>query len=181
MSSGRRWTLVACLLCAPGSARATDLFGGYSVLRLEGQNAHGAALALSFQLGHKLRIAAEATGQSGLVQGEHLREWALLAGPVLAPWRQSWVAPFVHAKAGLVRSRRQLEVFGVTLGAAGVCNGGCPSETVLAAELGGGLDFRLTSRLALRLPQVDYRLTRLDTVDPRRLRFSAGVALRWGR
>lgn len=173
--------LLALLLATPGAAQAADLYGGYSLLRLDGHSAQGAALALSIPLRGGLRLGAEATRQTGLVQSEDLREWALLAGPVFAPRRASRLQPFLHAKAGLVRSRRQVEVFGVTIGATGVCSSGCPSETGFAAELGGGLDIRLTERLGLRLPQVDYRLVRLDSDDARRLRFSAGLLLRFGR
>lgn len=172
--------LLALLLASAGAARAADLYGGYSLLRVDGDNAQGAELALSVPLGSTLRLAAEASRQTGLVQGEDLSEWALLAGPLFSPRRGSRLAPFLHAKAGLVRSRRQVEVFGVTIGSAGVCASGCPSETGFAAELGGGLDIRLSQRLGLRLPQVDYRLVRLDGDDARRLRFSAGLLLRFG-
>jgi len=100
---------------------------------------------------------------------------------VFAPRRDSRLQPFLHAKAGLVRSRRQVEVLGIAIGAEGVCDSACPSETAFAAELGGGLDIRLTERLALRLPQVDYRLSGLESDDASRLRFSAGLVWRWGR
>jgi hypothetical protein len=179
--SAARRILLALLLASSGAAQAADLYGGYSVLRLDGHNAQGAALALSVPLGGALRLGAEASRQTGLVQAEDLGEWALLAGPVFAPRRGSRLAPFLHAKAGLVRSRRQVEVFGVTIGATGVCDGACPSETGFAAELGGGLDIRLGQRLGLRLPQVDYRFVRLASDDARRLRFSAGLLLRLGR
>lgn len=176
----RSAALVLALACA-APAHAAEVFGGYSALRLEGDNTNGASLAVTLPLAGPLRLAGEASGQFGLVQGEDLREWAFFAGPVLAPWREGRVSPFVHAKAGIVRSQRQLEVFGVAIGAAGVCAGDCPSQTGFAAELGGGLDLRLTERFAVRLPQVDLRLTGLEDDDATRLRISAGVVYRWGR
>ena len=157
-----------------------DLFGGYSALRLGGDNVNGASLSASVRLRGAFWLDAEATRQSGLTQGQDLEEWALLAGPAFVPWRERRLSPFLHAKAGAVRSRRQIEVFGVAIGDAGVCDGGCPSQTSFAAELGGGLDLRITRQLALRLPQLDYRLTGLSGDDSHRLRFSAGVVYRWG-
>ncbi len=176
-----RRAAIALTLLLPSFAQAADIFGGYSALRLEGDTTNGASAGLTWRLSGPFRLSAEASGQLGLVQGEDLREWSLLAGPVFAPRRDSRLQPFVHARAGLVRSRRQLEVFGVAIGAEGVCDGGCPSETAFAAELGGGLDIGLTERLALRLPQVDYRLTGLESDDASRLRFSAGIVWRWRR
>lgn len=173
--------LVLPLLFWPGAAFGMDVFGGYSALRLSGDNVNGASLALSFPVRGAFWLDAEATGQSGLAGGENLSEWTLLAGPSFTPWRERRLSPFVHARAGAVRSRSQIEVFGVAIGDDGVCDGGCPSQTSFAAELGGGLDLRLTRRLSLRLPQVDYRLTGLAGDDSSRLRFSAGVVYRWGQ
>jgi hypothetical protein len=43
-------------------------------------------------------------------------------------------------------------VFGVAIGRDGVCGGGCPWQTALVAEAGGGLDLQMTDRLLYRLP-----------------------------
>lgn len=180
MRAGHRAAAALLLLLWPGAASAMDVFGGYSALRLSGDYVNGASMAVSFPLRGAFRLDAEATGQFGLAGGEDLSEWTLLAGPSFTPWRDNRLSPFVHARAGAVRSRSQIEVFGIAIGDDGVCGGGCPSETSFAAELGGGLDFGLTRRLALRLPQVDYRLTGLAGDDASRLRFSAGLVYRWG-
>jgi hypothetical protein len=108
-----------------------------------------------------LAVVAEASGQLGLVRGEDLQEWALLGGPSFSPWRGHRLIPFVHVKAGLVRSRRQVDILGVAIGPGGVCDGACPSEFGFAAEAGGGVDFRLSDRFSLRI-QGDYRLVRLE-------------------
>ncbi len=172
---------LALALLFPATASGAEVFGGYSAMRLEGDNVSGASLAATWPLAGSLRLAGEASAQRGLVQGQDLDEWALLVGPVFSPWRAGRLSPFVHAKAGAVRSRRQVEVFGVAIGPDGLCDGGCPSQTGFAAELGGGLDIRLGDRLGVRLPQVDYRLTRLDGDDADRLRVSAGLVYRFGR
>lgn len=173
--------LVWSVSSVPGLAFGADLFGGYSTLRLDGDNTNGGTLAVAWALSGELRLSTELSAQLGRVQGEELREWALLAGPVFVPWGVGRMSPFVHAKAGLVRSRRQVQVFGVAMGVDGVCEGGCPAQTGLAAELGGGLDIRVKDNLALRFPQIDYRLTRLEGDNMDGLRICAGVVYRWGR
>lgn len=175
-----RAALVGLLASWPVVSFGADLSGGYSALHLAGDNVNGASLAASIPLRGAFRLDAEGTWQAGLAQGEDLEEWALLAGPRFTPWRRRRLSPFLHAKAGVVRSRSQIEIFGVAIGDDGVCEGGCPSQTSFAAELGGGLDLRLTRQLALRLPQLDYRFTGLAGDDAHRLRFSAGVVYHWG-
>lgn len=174
--------ILGALLClGAGGARAAELAGSYSALRIDGETVNGAALQVAIPVSASFRIAGELSGEFGAVNGEDLTEWAILAGPAWSPWRSSRLQPFLEAQAGLVRSRRQLEVFGVALGADGVCDGGCASSTTWAAELGGGLDVTLGHRLALRAVRADYRLTGLDEPTSHRLRFSAGLVWRWGR
>jgi len=173
--------LVSALTLGPApSSSAADVFGGYSSLRLHGDDVPGGSLGVSWPLRPSLALVTEVSGQFGLVRGEDLQEWSLLAGPSLSPWRGHRLSPFVHAKAGLVRSRRQVDVFGVAIGPEGVCEGSCPAQTGLAAEAGGGLDLRLSPRFVLRLVQADYRLVRLESDSAGRLRLSAGLVLRFG-
>jgi hypothetical protein len=173
--------VAGALLLLAGSGESASLFGGFSSLRLSGANVPGWELALRRPLAGSLLLTVEATGQYGLVQGEDLDELAVMAGPSLAFRRDRRLIPFVHAKAGVVRSRRQVEVFGVSIGANGVCEGSCPSTTGFAAEAGGGVDLRLDERWAVRLAQVDYRLTNLPDDESDRLRLSAGLVFAWGR
>ena len=171
--------LVLCAVLPPPAA-AGDLFGGYSIMRVDDHQVSGGAVAWSWPLGRHVRLAAEGSVERGLVAGENLDEWAFLGGPVRSPWREGRFSPFVHVKAGFVRSRRQVEVFGVGIGPDGVCDGGCPYSTGAVAEFGGGLDYRLSDRLAIRVPQVDYRVAQLDDSTAKRLRVSTGVVYRWG-
>lgn len=177
----KRAALALLVLSWPTLASGADVFGGYSALRLDGTITNGGSVAVSWPLAASLDLAVEGSFERGLVRGEDLNEWAVLAGPVFAPWRAKRFSPFVHAKAGVVSSRRQVEVFGVAIGPDGVCDGGCPYSTGPAAEFGGGLDFRLADRISFRVAQVDYRMARLDGANEDRLRLSAGVVYRWGR
>jgi hypothetical protein len=173
--------LVPALIVGPApSSSAADVFGGYSSLRLHGDDVPGASLAVSWPLRTCLALVTEVSGQFGLVRGEDLQEWSLLAGPSFSPWSGHRLRPFVHAKAGLVRSRRQVDVFGVAISPLGVCDATCPAEIGFAAEAGGGLDLRLSPRFVLRLVQADYRLVRLESDSAGRLRLSAGLVLHFG-
>jgi hypothetical protein len=177
----KRAAFALLTLSWPTLALGADVFGGYSALRLDGDITNGGTVAVSWPLTLSLGLVVEGGFERGLVRGEDLDEWAVLAGSVFTPWPAKRFSPFVHAKAGVVRSRRQVEVFGVAIGPGGVCDGGCPFSTGPAAELGGGLDFRLANRISLRLAQVDYRMARLDDTNEDRLRVSTGVVYRWGR
>lgn len=179
--SARSATLVILMLVWPAIATAQHIFGGYSALRLDGAITNGFTAAVSWPLGSRLDLAVEGNLERGLVNGENVDEWALLAGPQFVPWQATRLSSFVHLTAGIVRSRRQIEVLGVGIGRDGVCDGGCPYSTGPGVELGGGLDYRVTDRVALRLAQIDYRWARLDDTNAGRLRVSVGAVYRWGR
>jgi len=66
----------------------------------------------------------------------------------------------------------------VSIGADGVCDGGCPYQTGPGGEVGGGLDLRVGERWSLRLVQADFRVMRLAGETDHALRLSAGVVRR---
>ena len=171
--------ILAATMAAAPAASATEWSAGYSALRARGDFVHGAALGATWPRGGGLlRFSLEASGQSGLSAGEDLRELGLFAGGALAPWPGARLSPFVSLKGGIVRARRQVEVFGVTIGESGVCDGGCAYQTGPSAEVGGGLDLRLGGRWALRLARADYRILRLAGQTERGVRLSAGIVRR---
>jgi hypothetical protein len=166
------------LLAAASPAAAADLFGGYSSLRLSGDNVRGGSVGLTWRQPRTLRFTAELSAQLGSAAGEDVTALALLAGPTYVPWRSRRVVPFLHAQAGPLVWRRQVEAFGVAIGPDGVCDGSCPWSAGLVAEAGGGLDLRFTPRLSARVPQADYRWTRLSDRTERGLRLTAGLVYR---
>jgi hypothetical protein len=174
-----RLGLLVLLMVAtsPAGSLAADVFGGYSNLRLQGHDVPGGSLAVSWPVRPSLALVAEASVQFGGVRGEDFQEWGLLGGPAWSPWRYHRLVPFVHVKAGLLRSRRQVDVFGVAIGPQGVCDGSCSFEIGFAAEAGGGLELRLSERVSLRT-HADYRLARLESDSADRLRLSVGLVLR---
>jgi hypothetical protein len=177
---GRSFALA--LLVTAGSSRAegAEIALGYSGLRADGDLTHGGGLGLaSPRGGGRLRLVAGLSGQSGgAAGGETLREVALLAGAAFAPSPGARLSPFVSVKAGAVGAQRSVRVFGVSIGAGGICDGGCPYRTGPAVEVGGGFDLRVGSRWAVRLAEVDYRVTRLAGATDHALRLSAGIVRR---
>jgi hypothetical protein len=160
-------------------AHAAELSAGYSGLRQGGDLVHGMTLGAAWpRRSGSLLLLVEASGQDGLSAGDSLRELGLMAGAAAAPWRDRRLSPFVSLKGGIARARRQVEVFGVAIGPDGVCNGGCPSATGPAAEIGGGLDLRIHGRWAVRIAEADYRVRRLAGRTERGVRFGVGLVRR---
>jgi hypothetical protein len=171
----RAAAILIALIADASYGNAMDLFAGYSALPVRGDLVHGATVAASWPRGRRaLRIAVDASGHSGLSSGESLREFGVLAGGGFAPWPNARLSPFMSLKGGVVRARRQIKVFGVGIGAQGVCDDGC-YDTGPAAEFGGGLDLRLGGRWGLRLAQADYRIHRVAGGTERGVRLSAGL------
>jgi hypothetical protein len=172
--------VAVALAAGSGAANAAEIGIGYSGLRADGDLTHGGVLAVaSPRGGGRLRLVLELSAQSGSAAGgERLRELGLLAGAALAPWRDGRLSPFVSLKAGAVSAQRSVTVFGVSIAADGVCDGGCPYQTGPAVEIGGGLDLRVGGRWALRLAQADYRVTHLGGETEHALRLSAGIVRR---
>jgi len=168
------------LLGAHESVHASEIALGYSGLSSEGDITHGGGFALaSPRSGGRLRLVLDLSAQSGgAAGGERLRELGLLAGAAFAPWPRGRLSPFVSLKAGVVSAQRSVTVFGVSIGADGVCDGGCPYQTGPAGEVGGGLDLRVGERWALRLVQADFRVMRLAGETGHAVRLSAGIVRR---
>jgi hypothetical protein len=170
---------VAFLALLPWPVFGAEWALGPSWLRSDGDEVLGGALAATWRSGRRLAFTVEASLHTGNAGGENLRELAVLAGPRLSPWPTRRLRPFLALKVGGVRARRQVEVFGLAVGASGVCDGGCPAEIGATGEAGGGFDLGLTHRIALRLPEAEYRVSRIAGGWKGGLRVSAGVVAHW--
>lgn len=109
----------------------------------------------------------------------HIRVFNVLGGPQYKFRRNSRIAPFVRALAGVANTRSRLEVPSLNVTET-------LSSTDFALALGGGVDVGVSKRVALRVFQFDYNPiflssgnalgfgnTRADNV-----RFSFGVVIR---
>jgi hypothetical protein len=171
--------LLGYMAAQGGPVFGTELALGPSWLRSNGDEVPGGALAATWRSDRRLAFVLEASLHLGDAGGENLREMAVLVGPRLSPWVEKRLRPFLALKVGGVSARRQVEVFGVVVGANGVCQGSCSAEFGATGEAGGGLDLGLTHRITLRLPEAEYRLSRIAGGWKGGLRVSAGVVARW--
>ena len=103
--------------------------------------------------------------------GTDLTLTSYLFGPRFAYRKYPRLTPFAQA------------LVGGTHGNGSIAAGSSSSANAFALEAGGGVDFNLRSRFALRLIQADYFYTHFDNADnnhQNNLRLSAGVVFRWG-
>lgn len=85
--------------------------------------------------------------------------YTLLAGPQYKFKNSSRVEPFVRAMAGIAHSRTRLNSGNLTLGNSAENFAGQlfnDSTTDFALGIGGGLDVKVSDRIAIRAIQVDY-------------------------
>jgi len=202
------WLPCAGMLLA-ASAPAQDVprveaFAGYSFSRVEAGkdlsdiNLNGWNLAVTANLNSWLGVTADVSGHYGsLAFDTDLSRHAFLIGPQLT-YRNGdgRLRPFAHALFGGVRAHR-----GTTNAPLGsplpVSSAG---ETAFGMVLGGGVDHTLNERLAIRLIQAEYLMTRFDEASgivciqtittpcpttrggtQNNLRLSVGVSYRFGR
>lgn len=135
-------------------------------------------------------ITAGSAALSGLPDSS---AYSILAGPVLSYRAKAKITPFVHALFGYDRtSLRASTITGVSSPVSSVAT--TYNDFVLA--LGGGLDYRISRHLGIRVGQLDYFHTSVNlnsfygsafgvglfqglATNQRNLRFSAGVVLRF--
>jgi hypothetical protein len=172
--------LLAVALGAAGAGAEpprAELFAGYGYARAGGdepelepeRGLHGFEAALAWSLGARLGLVADASGHFGSLDGTDLTRWYFLAGPRLS-FRRERLTYFVQALAGAARTSESLTVVDLTLSESG---------TGFAAAAGGGIDFGIGRRWAVRL-QGD--LTRVDLGDESDVsgRAAAGLVFRFG-
>jgi outer membrane protein OmpA-like peptidoglycan-associated protein len=115
------------------------------------------------------------SGDYAGVQNISTNIFSYMVGPRVSFRNDSIVTPFV-----------QLLLGGAHRGGGPAVLGNGPSLNGFALATGGGLDWTLTKRFALRLPQIEYMMTRLDPniagipSHQNDMRTSAGLVVRWG-
>ena len=146
-----------------------DIFGGYSYFHvspgggLPGASANGWEAQATGNLSENIGVTADFDGHYGSVFGSGGHDYNFLFGPTLSG-RTDKVTGFLHL------------LFGVShAGAAGF------SDTAFAWAIGGGVDWNLKKRLAIRLGQFDYLPTYFGNTTQHNFRYSTGVVLRVGR
>jgi hypothetical protein len=142
---------LALLLAAAGPAAAseplgTNLFGGYSFLKLDESSRHGGNVALDFRAFGPLAAFVDLSSHWGSEEGVSLNDLTLMAGPGVRFGSRWGTVFFVRALAGLVRDKATISVLDVDI---------AESDSRFGVLAGGGVDFRVTKKLAARV-QADY-------------------------
>jgi opacity protein-like surface antigen len=185
--------IAALALALPVIAQAqesprTEILAGYSYLRLDGQNIDGLDRDLNgFNLSSNFNIFKKSLGLKADVSGHFgdaltnilprtdFRQYLFLFGPQFTLRKSERFTPFVHVMAGFAYAQSKNDSLGLDI-----------SDTGFAFAAGGGVDINaLSSRLAIRVLQADYVMTRLDngvggTTTSHNIRASTGIVLRIG-
>ncbi|HYM04943.1 MAG TPA: hypothetical protein VEU11_00145 [Terriglobales bacterium] len=146
-----------------------QVFGGYSYTRYDSPSfgfantsgLNGYTFSPAFNIIRGFGVVAELSGQ--YTRNLNLRDIAV--GPQFLYPRGKMMF-FGHLLIGDARSLVQA--------------GGPQEDTSRAIILGGGMDYDLSARFALRAFQVDYLHTTLFNATQKNLRFSTGLVYRWG-
>lgn len=149
-----------------------EVFGGYSLLRSEGEPFHGWKTAVGFTVNRWLAVAVDADGHyfsettslGKLKESEH----SLTAGPHFSLRNKSKIVPFAYAMAGVAWERSSLEVES-------------ESASGFAFETGGGLDWEISRKLSVRLVDLGTSITNIGGHTSVKPKFTPGIVLKFGR
>lgn len=175
MQKPRRLFLLVLFLPLAATAQQTpkvEVFGGYSNLEANlsssSFNLNGADFSVTENVTLWFGGALDFSSHFGTEAGFKVDTETLTYGPVFAYRKHPSVVPFSHVLLGAVRgSSDYLDI--------------SKPAVHFALAAGGGIDVKLTDRVALRLIQADYLMTRFSAMRQDNIRLSAGIVLRFGR
>jgi outer membrane protein OmpA-like peptidoglycan-associated protein/opacity protein-like surface antigen len=176
-----------------------ELFGGYSYWRALPTYAvnriawtHGGSASVAYNLNDWLGLVVDFGGYrvtrsgpvgtpTGGIVSSSGNVFSYLLGPRIS-FRRDRFTPFVQALFGGAHAS-QVTLSGCTVGCTSL-----PDDDAFAMTAGGGVDFTVSRRFAIRLVQAEYLMTRfLDAstntahrVTQNNMRLSAGIVYRFG-
>jgi hypothetical protein len=182
-------TIIALPVVAQAQeAPRTEILAGYSYLRLDDndidsldRDLNGFNISANFNVIRKsLGLKADVSGHFGdaltsILPRTDFRQYTFLFGPQFTLRKSERFQPFAHVMAGFAYSESKNDSLGLDI-----------TDTGFAFAAGGGIDIKaLSSRLAVRLLQADYVMTRFDdglggTTTSHNLRASTGIVFRLG-
>jgi opacity protein-like surface antigen len=150
-----------------------ELFGGYS---WAGSNFHGWNASIAGNVNKWFGVVADFSGHYGGsidVDGfdERQRAHSYHFGPRLSV-RRKRVTPFAQALFGASRLKTELTGFGQRFVFA---------DTGFSFVLGGGLDIKVSERVAVRAFQIDYLRANFFGQTENRGRLAFGIVFRFGK
>jgi hypothetical protein len=137
--------VLLCLLCSSNCLQAEDpakaeVFGGFSILSVEGVQGLGWQAAAQGNLNKNIGIVADAGGHYKF----HISAYEFLFGPRFST-RGTRKTAFAHALLGTAR----LQAFR-------------DSVSSFAVGIGGGIDVNASDRIAVRVFQLDWLPSRFE-------------------
>lgn len=165
--------LLACISAKAQEIPAWEISGGYSYLRANINNSPGKSFDLSGgnvsaeeNMNNWFGGRLEFNAFNGGVAGQNVSAETISYGPVFSYRKFDRITPFAHVQLGAVHG---------SVGYLGISQ----SAFKFAMASGGGLDFNLNRRLAVRA-QADYLMTRFLDLRQDNLQFSAGLVVHFG-
>jgi hypothetical protein len=164
--------LLVSLTAMAQAVPKAELFGGYS---WAGGNFHGWNTSVSVNVNRWLGVVADFSGHYGTETDGIVREkqsaHSFLFGPRFALRKSKRVTPFAYALVGGMRFNDNITIPGQAFSA---------SDTGFNMALGGGLDVKVSERLAIRAFQLDYLRPNFFGEPHNRGRLAFGIVLRFG-
>jgi opacity protein-like surface antigen len=150
--------------------------GGYTYIRLDAgaagtRDCHGGGGTAAVNLNSWLGGAAEVSGckVTGLASGVSASAVSYLFGPRVTYRRYSRFEPFGEFLFG--GAHDSISVSGV----------GSTTDNAFAFAIGGGVDYKFSDRIAIRLGQADYLYTKFgNNTHQNNARIQAGIIFRFG-
>lgn len=139
-------------------------------------NMNGWDANANYNVTNKVGLALDVTGTRTGAQDATQWIYSYMVGPRFYPMGHHKLTPFVHGMAGAGTYKLNLSA-----------SQGGPfsySQTRLMYGFGGGIDASLTSRIAIRVAEVDYERATFtieqDLPAQNDFRFSAGIVIHFG-
>jgi hypothetical protein len=180
--------LLSCLTAGAQDYPKAEVFGGYSYFRADGgDNLHGWNASVAGNVNKWFGLAADFSGHygqnflrvttpAGFVDAESNNNiHNFLFGPRFSYREHSTLEGFAHVLIGGSRSHVDASV-----STPGFSTQVDATDTAFAAAVGGGLDAKFHKRVAWRVFQADYVLTRFGDENQHNFRVSTGLVLRLG-
>lgn len=184
---------IIVVLCAAPSVRAqetpvVDLFGGYTYMRAnvvaggQGFNLNGGSGSAAYNLNNWLGLVADfgATHQSGVTgNGLSLTIITYQFGPRVSWRKNEHLIPFAQLLLGGGHAGGSLYTSSLGAGLAPL-----GASNAFALTTGGGLDWKLNSRIGIRLFQAEYLYTQFQNLKndkQNNFRLSTGLVFSFGK
>jgi len=155
---------------APARSNTPGLFAGYSYTEAGDASLHGLGLSGSYPLGAALSLVVDVSGHDGSFAGADLGQLGLMAGARWSP-SSGRFRPFAEGLLGGVRTSVSVDLADASISDA---------DTDWGLAIGGGLDYGLTARWALRA-LVHVRLLHGEGAWDTDPRLAVGAVFRLGR